>query len=776
MLAYSASILFYGNHIERTHCIGCKRLGSLWTHLQEKSLIPTVRAKASVAYYMRILTTRQREEDSENDLEQLSFVKLPHEKLQPVEYYWSQLETQLTYHSTSDLRVIKSALQLAYQAHELQKRHSGDPFITHPVAVANILAELRMDRDTIVAGLLHDTVEDTEVTLSTIEQLFGMEVRRIVEGETKVSKLPKMADISIDKQAENLRQLFIAMTEDWRIIIVKLADRLHNMRTLQFMKQAKRHKIAKETLDIFAPLAHRLGMWQIKAELERLGFMYLYPSEYEEIRQLVEKKLPKYMRVLEESRQALKTALQNDVILQQSVAQVEVSARIKELYSLWKKMQQHGKDIEDIYDLVALRVLITPKPMQLECCSSDASQCNEWNRKMLETLEKSLCYYTLGIVHAMWQPFPCRVKDYIAFPKENGYQSLHTTVMAGGAQAPLEVQIRTLEMHLVAEYGMAAHWMYKDNSVVIASKATRWMSTIVEWGDEIANSREFVELVRRELLGSRVFVFAKFESYSDRCLEIFNLPRGSTIVDIAFQLDSCLGLRMTCARVHGKIVPFWYILENADVVTIACNSSAEPQIEWMDYAKTRIAKRNLRLYFDQMHTKQCIQTGFHIWNHYFDKYGISLESLKEKERHKMVYILTEFDDWKRYCIHLTSLPIDERHQELEDIRLGLETIGYPLLRLNPMKCTNVDFSKNSLSSFWLRVFGKDRNGLLSDVSAVVSRSISCIKQTNSVTQGTEAMLEYHVESTSKEIENIKCLLLEIIGVERVVVNDIHQME
>ncbi|GJQ12904.1 hypothetical protein GpartN1_g4695.t1 [Galdieria partita] len=276
------------------------------------------------------------------------------------------------------------------------------------------------------------------------------------------------------------------------------------------------------------------------------------------------------MRVLEESRQALKAALQNDVILQQSVAEIEVSARIKELYSLWKKMQQHGKDIEDIYDLVALRVLITPKPMQLECCSSDDPKCNEWNCKMLETLEKSLCYYTLGIVHAMWQPFPCRVEDYIAFPKENGYQSLHTTVMARGAQAPLEVQIRTLEMHLVAEYGMAAHWIYKDNSFRIASKATRWMNTIVEWGDEIANSREFVELVRRELLCSRVFVFAKFESYSDRCLEIFNLPRGSTIVDIAFQLDSSLGLRMTCARVHGKIVPFYYILENSDIV--ACKS------------------------------------------------------------------------------------------------------------------------------------------------------------------------------------------------------------
>ncbi|GJQ12905.1 hypothetical protein GpartN1_g4696.t1 [Galdieria partita] len=273
MLSYSANILFYGKRFQRTRCIGFK-LGSFGTHQPERNLLPSVQTKASVAYYMGILTKRQREEDSENDLEQLSFVKLPHEILQPVEYYWSQLEPHLKYQSASDLSVIEKALQLAYQAHELQKRHSGDPFITHPVAVANILAELRMDRDTIVAGLLHDTVEDTEVTLNTIEELFGVEVRRIVEGETKVSKLPKMADISIDRQPENLRQLFIAMTEDWRIIIVKLADRLHNMRTLQYMKQAKRHRIAKETLDIFAPLAHRLG----KAELERLGFMYLFPS------------------------------------------------------------------------------------------------------------------------------------------------------------------------------------------------------------------------------------------------------------------------------------------------------------------------------------------------------------------------------------------------------------------------------------------------------------------------------------------------------------------
>lgn len=774
MLSYSTNIILCGKQPPRTHCIGWKR-GCIGTSLVERNYCSTLQTKTSVAYYMGICTKHQREEDSDNDVEQFPFIKLPHEILQPVEYYWSQLEPHVTYQSANDLRVIEKALQLAYKAHESQRRHSGDPFITHPVAVAIILADLRMDRDTIVAGLLHDTVEDTAITLTTIEELFGLQVRKIVEGETKVSKLPKMADISIDKQAENLRQLFIAMTEDWRIIIVKLADRLHNMRTLQYMKQPKRHKIAKETLDIFAPLAHRLGMWQVKAELERLGFMYLYPLEYEETRQLVEKKLPKYMRVLEESRQALKTALENDIILQQSVAQIEVSARIKELYSLWKKMQQHDNDIEDIYDLVALRVLITPKPVQLKCPSSDASQCNEWNRKMLETLEKSLCYYTLGIVHAMWQPFPCRVKDYIAFPKENGYQSLHTTVMAGGAQAPLEVQIRTLEMHLVAEYGMAAHWIYKDNSVKIHSKAARWMNTIVEWGDEIANSREFVELVRRELLGSRVFVFAKFESYSDRCLEIFNLPRGSTIVDIAFHLDSRLGLRMTCARVHGKIVPFWYILDNADVVTIAYDSCAEPRMEWLEYAKTRVAKRSLKLYFDELHTSQCVQAGLHIWNSYFDTYGLSLENMKERERNQIVFFLTGFDEWKQYCIHLASLSVAKRQQELNAIRLDWETIGYPLVPLQRVKCDKVDISDKCIYSFWLRIFGKDRNGLLSDVSAVISQSISSIRETNSVTQGKEAMLEYHVEATSREIENVQRLLLQVTGVESVVVNDFDEL-
>jgi len=765
MLAYSLGFIFYGKLLQKSICTDWNR-SYLWVSpCNDRSHHPPTRRTKS-CYYMGILTKRQQEEDPEHEF----CIQIGHDTLQHVSHYWSQLEPHLRYQSASDLVIIERALHLAYHAHELQKRHSGEPFIIHPVEVAIILADLRMDRDTIVAGLLHDTVEDTQVTLNTIEQSFGTAVRRIVEGETKVSKLPKMADISIDRQAENLRQLFIAMTEDWRIIIVKLADRLHNMRTLQYMKQSKRHKIAKETLDIFAPLAHRLGMWQIKAELEKLGFMHLYPFEYEEIRQLVEKKLPKYMRVLEESRQALKTALQNDAILQQSVAHIEVSARIKELYSLWKKMQQHDKDIEDIYDLVALRVLITPKPMHVKCYSSDISECNEWNRKMSETLEKSLCYYTLGIVHALWQPFPCRVKDYIAFPKENGYQSLHTTVMAGGAQAPLEVQIRTLEMHLVAEYGMAAHWIYKDSSFMIPSKATRWMNTIVEWGDEIANSREFVELVRRELLGSRVFVFAKFESSPDRCLEIFNLPRGSTIVDIAFQLDSRLGLRMTCARVHGKIVPFWYILENADVVTVSCDTSAEPRMEWMEYAKTRVAKRSLRLYFEQLHTKQCIDTGYYIWNNYFQKYGLSLDTLKEKERNDLIFFLTQFEDWKQYCIYLaSSLSTAERHRELEDIRLGLETIGYPLFSLEHNR--TVDASEKSSQCFWLRVFGKDRNGLLSDVSAVVSQSISCIRETNSVTQGKEAMLEYRVEATSREIDNVQHLLFtSVVGVERVVVN------
>eukprot|EP00871_Galdieria_phlegrea_P004514 jgi/Galph1/5063/GphlegSOOS_G3773.1 len=736
----------------------------------------------SARLFMDIMTHASRDDELDVYIDTAATIKLPHEELQDIEYYWTQLEPHLKYLSPKQLSVVEEALKVAYDAHKNQKRHSGDPFIIHPIAVAIILADLKMDRDTIVAGLLHDTVEDTGLTFERVEEQFGMDVRRIVEGETKVSKLPKMADIFIDEQAENLRQLFIAMTEDWRIIMVKLADRLHNMRTLQFMTKKKREKIARETLDIFAPLAHRLGIWQIKSELESLGFMYLYPSEYEETRMLVEKKLPKYTKVLEESRKALEEALKNDVILQQSVALVEVSARTKELYSLWKKMCQNGRTIEEVYDLVALRVLITPKPLKIESHQPHEMHSEQtlptslaeedWSQRMIETLEKSLCYYTLGIVHSMWQPFPCRVKDYIAFPKENGYQSLHTTVMAGGAQAPLEVQIRTLEMHLVAQYGMAAHWIYKNSDFQHLTKTTRWMSSIVEWGDEIRSSREFVELVRRELLGSRVFVFAKLDTNPDQSLKIFNLPRGSCIIDVAFQLDSQLGLGITSARVNGKSAPLYYQMENADVVSIVCSASGCARVEWLDHVKTRIAKRQLHHYFESWRRKQLYEQGFEYLKSYLESFGIALSSFeqwKENEIMQWVSLFTNYTNLEEFCIHLSSTTADERMDELKEIVTHINCIGYPWSRESHIltehrivSSSSDDVSQNDYYS--LQVICEDRNGLLSEVSAIISESYCTILETKSISLGKQAILEYLIQMTNGKWEEMKCLLFRVVGV------------
>ncbi|HFB38993.1 MAG TPA: bifunctional (p)ppGpp synthetase/guanosine-3',5'-bis(diphosphate) 3'-pyrophosphohydrolase, partial [Oceanithermus sp.] len=393
-----------------------------------------------------------------------------------VETLWQQLEPKVGYLRPEERDRLKAALAFAFEAHRGQKRKSGDPYITHPVAVTEILAGLGMDLETLEAGLLHDTVEDTAVTFEEIERRFGPGVRRIVEGETKVSKLPKMAEKLEDEQAENLRQMFIAMTEDVRIVIVKLADRLHNMRTLEFMPPEKQKRISQETLEIFAPLAHRLGMGQLKTELEDLAFRYLHPAEYRALKKRLEAHRAIRAEVIERARKRLEAHLRRDPILRAGIRGFEISGRTKHLYSIWRKMQREQKSLEQIYDLLALRVVLEPKDE--------------------EKLGKQVCYHTLGLVHQLWQPIPGRIKDYLAIPKPNGYQSLHTTVITEEG-TPLEIQIRTLEMHRQAEYGIAAHWLYKEGITDPREVERRvsWMRAIQEWQAEFSSSRDFVEAI-----------------------------------------------------------------------------------------------------------------------------------------------------------------------------------------------------------------------------------------------------------------------------------------
>jgi GTP pyrophosphokinase len=519
------------------------------------------------------------------------------------EALWENLERVLAYLSPEDREKVHKAYLFAEEAHRGQLRKSGEPYITHPVAVAEILASLRMDADTVAAGLLHDTMEDCRVAGEELERRFGPAVRRIVEGETKVSKLYKFANLEgEEKRAEDLRQMFIAMAEDVRIIIVKLADRLHNLRTLEHMPEGKQKRIAQETLEIYAPLAHRLGMGQIKWELEDLSFRYLHPEAYQALLARLQETQEARERMVKRAMEVLEEALKQDALLQSQLQGFEVTGRPKHLYSIWKKMEREGKALEQIYDLLAVRVILDPKPSPTE------------EAKGLR--EKQVCYHVLGLVHALWQPIPGRVKDYIAVPKPNGYQSLHTTVIALEG-LPLEVQIRTREMHRIAEYGIAAHWLYKEGLTdpEEVKRRVSWLKNIQEWQQEFSSSREFVEAVTRDLLGGRVFVFTPKG-------RIINLPKGATPVDFAYHIHTEVGHHMVGAKVNGRIVPLSYELQNGDMVEILTAKNAHPSKDWLEFARTRTAKSKIRQYFRAQERQETLERGQSLLERYLKRRGL----------------------------------------------------------------------------------------------------------------------------------------------------------
>ncbi|ADH62318.1 (p)ppGpp synthetase I, SpoT/RelA [Allomeiothermus silvanus DSM 9946] len=538
---------------------------------------------------------------------------------------WARLEPKIAYLPPAEQGRVRTALEFAFAAHQGQLRKSGEPYIVHPVAVAEILAELGLDAETLMAGLLHDTVEDTEVKPEDIEERFGTAVRRIVEGETKVSKLYKLAHQvaeerpSLEEQrAEDLRQMFIAMAEDVRIIIVKLADRLHNLRTLEFMPPHKQTRIARETLEIYAPLAHRLGIGQIKWELEDLSFRYLEPEAYADLLGRLKSHRAEREAAVERGKEALEAVLQRDSVLGASIQGYEVTGRTKHLYSIWKKMQREGRALEQIYDLLALRVILEPRPTP--------------NLEEKAMREKQVCYHVLGLVHALWQPIPGRVKDYIAVPKPNGYQSLHTTVIAGSG-LPLEVQIRTREMHQIAEYGIAAHWLYKQGLTDPEEIKRRvdWLRSIQEWQAEFSSSREFVDAVTRDLLGGRVFVFTPKG-------RIINLPRGASPVDFAYHIHTEVGNHMVGAKVNGRIVPLSYELQNGEIVEILTAKTAHPSKDWLEYAKTRSAKQKVRAFFRAKERAETLEKGQRTLEKYFKRRGLPVpkESALEEVAKKLV--------------------------------------------------------------------------------------------------------------------------------------------
>ncbi|XWS36147.1 hypothetical protein CRYUN_Cryun20dG0059600 [Craigia yunnanensis] len=494
------------------------------------------------------------------------------------ERLWEDLKSTILYLSPKELELVHNALKLAFEAHDGQKRRSGEPFIIHPVEVARILGELELDWESIAAGLLHDTVEDTNVvTFERIEEEFGPTVCRIVEGETKVSKLGKLKyknenDSVQDVKADDLRQMFLAMTEEVRVIIVKLADRLHNMRTLSHMPPHKQSSIAMETLQVFAPLAKLLGMYQIKSELENLSFMYTNPEDYAKVKRRVADLYKKHEKELVEADKILMKKIENDQFLDLMTLKTEIRAVCKEPYSIYKSVLKSKGSISEVNQIAQLRVIIKPKPS-----AGVGSLCSQ-----------QICYHVLGLVHGIWTPVPSAMKDYIATPKPNGYQSLHTTVIPFLYESMfrLEVQIRTEEMDLIAERGIAAHYSGRAfvtglvghavpngrssrgktvclNNANIALRVG-WLNAIREWQEEFIgnmSSREFVDTITRDLLGSCVFVFTPRG-------EIKNLPRGATVIDYAYMIHTDIRNKMVVAKVNGNLVSPMHVLANAEVVEI----------------------------------------------------------------------------------------------------------------------------------------------------------------------------------------------------------------
>ncbi|XP_008784775.2 putative GTP diphosphokinase RSH1, chloroplastic [Phoenix dactylifera] len=533
----------------------------------------------------------------------------PSDAISP-ESLWEDLKPTISYLAPEELKLVNDALKLAFEAHNGQKRRSGEPFIVHPVAVARILGELELDWESVAAGLLHDTVEDTNiVTFERIEREFGATVRHIVEGETKVSKLGKLqcknANSSAqDVKADDLRQMFLAMTEEVRVIIVKLADRLHNMRTLSHMPQHKQCSIALETLQVFAPLAKLLGMYQIKSELEYLSFMYTNPVDFAELKKRVEALYKDHEKELEEAKKILRQRIEEDQLLDLVTVKTEVQSVCKELYSIYKAALKSKSSINEVNQITQLRIIVKPKT----CIGVGPLCCTQ-----------QICYHVLGLVHGIWTPIPQAMKDYIATPKPNGYQSLHTTVIPFLYESMfhLEVQIRTEDMDLIAERGIAAQysgrgivsgkvgrgmasgWNSKGKSMCLNSTdiALRigWLNAIREWQEEFVgnmSSREFVDTIMRDLLGSRIFIFTPKG-------EIKNLPKGATVIDYAYLIHTEIGNKMVAAKVNGNLVSPMHVLANAEVVEIitynalSSKSAFQRHQQWLQHAKTRSARHKI---------------------------------------------------------------------------------------------------------------------------------------------------------------------------------------
>lgn len=548
-------------------------------------------------------------------------IKVSHESLKkeiskpndftPPEVLYEQLKDTITkYHPSSDISLVQKAYDIASEAHKDQKRKSGEPYIIHPLCVAIILAELELDKETIVAGILHDVVEDTVMTTEEIAAEFSEEIALLVDGVTKLTQLDLSQD-KIEIQAENLRKMFLAMAKDIRVILIKLADRLHNLRTLQYQTPNKQIEKARETMDIYAPIAHRLGISKIKIELDDLSMQYLYPDVYKSLKEEIYTRLSAGEEFINQ--------MVNEVrgYMEDSDIQAEVDGRVKHLFSIYKKMITQNKTLDQIYDIHAIRIKV-------------------------ETVRD--CYAALGIIHEKYKPIPGRFKDYIAMPKQNMYQSLHTTLIGPGGR-PFEIQIRTYEMHKTAEYGIAAHWKYKEgggNRKDNEEQKLSWLRQILEWQTDTTDNREFMSFVKTDLdlFSDQVYCFTPAG-------DVKNLPKGSTPIDFAYNIHTAVGNKMIGARVNGRQVPIESELHNGDRVEIITSQNSKgPSRDWLNVVKSSQAKTKINQWFRIENKVDNIQRGKDAVAAYCKTKSIALSNIMKPELMDKVLKKYNFTSWE----------------------------------------------------------------------------------------------------------------------------------
>lgn len=668
--------------------------------------------------------------------------------------------------------VIKKALEFIEEKHAGQYRKSGEPYVVHPIEVATILAELGMDKTTIIAGLLHDILEDTNTSYEEIKEKFGKEVADIVEGVTKLSKI-NFKDLQTQK-AENYRKLVLAFSKDLRVIFVKLADRLHNMKTLQYFSREKQIRIAKETLEIYVPIANRLGLWRIKTELEDLCFMYLYPKEYEEVKNFVgrsKKDLEDYLKrfFIPKLKEELKKA----------GIEASISYRPKHLYGIWQKTIRKGIKLEDVHDILGVRVIVN-------------------------TVQE--CYLVLGLLHSIFKPVPGKFDDYISLPKPNLYQSLHTALI-GPKGRIVEVQIRTWEMHERAEKGIAAHWAYKEGKNIKDNSVYAWLKDLVESVKGSKNPEELLENLKMELFSEEVFVFTPKG-------DLVVLPKGATPVDFAYHIHTDIGNHCAGAKVNGRIVPLNYKLQNGERVEIITNPNKKPNPEWLNFVVTSKAKNRIKSALKELEREKYLQVGREKIELYAQKVGINREELVKKlleetrvKKEEDLYILLGSGKLSKERIYsLFRKPQKEKTQEkIEDV-LQIDGLGEVMHKLaeccNPLpgeevygiiskgkgliihsrECPNVEYLKKIapervVKVAWsrsqgfhptkLRLLVRDRVGILAEVSSTISSFKANITEakTKSLPSGS-AIMDFTLQVESyQDLLKIMDALRSIEGVE-----------